>query len=195
ETPLDTEGVRERLLERFDAGDSNVTFVCSAKTPTLEHQFQQITIYMARDASSDVIGMCVIKDVTREENRRVSLEMNRKINQALARNYMQIFYVNLPNNSVTLRDGSISAYPSVFREFVTSAAAPEYLNELMKAGTPEGIERLLGQNENFLLIFKNTQGKYCTLRGVRTGESENTVVLGFAEKDKELRDIMEAKEA
>ncbi|MBR4749377.1 MAG: transporter substrate-binding domain-containing protein [Abditibacteriota bacterium] len=196
ETPLEPEGMRERLLSRFAAGERTVTFVCSAKTPTLEHQFQQITIYMALDtSSSDVIGMCVVKDITGEQNQKTFLEMSRKINQALARNYMQIYYVNLPNNSVTLKDGSISAYPPVFREYVEEVAMPEYVNQLMNADTPEGIERLMGQNENFLIVFKNKEGKYCTLRGVRTGESENTVVLGFAEKDKELRDIMENKEA
>ena len=49
----------------------------------------------------------------------------------------------------------------------------------------------MGDRDSFFILFKDKNDKYCTLRGVRTGKDENTVVLGFAEKDSEIREIVD----
>ena len=191
---LEPEGIRERLLARFEEGQRLLTLTCSARNPSMEIRHQQISLHLSRDNSSkDIIGLCIIKDVTKEEKERASMEINQKLSRALARNYMKVFYINLPNNSVALADGSITAYPAAFLEYVTETADPDDLPKLMRLDSTEGIEAALKEKDSAVIMFKNKDKKYCSLRMVRTGENEHTVVMGFAERYREAKGITEGK--
>ena len=182
----------ERLLGAFADGKRTIPFLCRAKLPSMEPRAMLFTLYLSvNNASGDVIGLAVIKDVTEEENARKAMEMSQKISRTLARNYMQIFYVNIPNNTAMSPNGQIAVFPEVYSEYAQSVASGANLDRLMAASSTDRIERLMGNGDSFFILFKNNDGKYCTLRGVRTGRDENTVVLGFAEKDSEIREIFD----
>ena len=144
----------------------------------------------------------------KEEESKI-LQRNIDIIEILASEYTSVYYIDLATGELdpyTMNEATETKFGGIFRSGIKYSDAYEmYVNTLvhpssfrmLKAGSVYNILKELGDKKTFITQYMDNEGAYSEMKFVKVGEDENpeAVALGFANRDKEIREENERKAA
>ncbi|HJJ28755.1 MAG TPA: response regulator, partial [Methanocorpusculum sp.] len=122
--------------------------------------------------------------------------------KALSSEYASIYFADLEQNIVLPYSSSDRikdkfgadafehlSFDAAVRNYVTKACSANDRRALSEALSPHYMRRQLALHPYYKLTYLNDEDKYCEMKCVRTDETGDvvSVVIGFAEKDEEIR--------
>ena len=143
-----------------------------------------------------------------EEERK--LKRNIEIIEILASEYSSVYYIDLTTDELdtyTMNEQTESSFGTVFRSgiryseafkmYVGTLVHPSDKEKMLGAGSIYNILLELSTKKTFITTYLNSEGHYCEMKFVKVGDEENpqSVALGFADKDEEIRAQMEQQQA
>ena len=189
--------VRHRLLK-----DSEITFLVREEFGSVERTMRGI-IMRGTDADHVAVGfMDVTEEMEKEKQNRRKIERNLEIIDILASEYSSVYYIDLIKDELdpyTMNEKTEFAFGTMFRNGIKySEAFRMYVDSLvqendklrmLKAGSIYNILKELYNKKSYITTYKNSEGRYCEMKFVKVGDSENprAVALAFADKDDEIR--------
>ena len=144
----------------------------------------------------------------KEEEEKI-LRRNIDIIEILASEYSSVYYIDLETDELdtyTMNKETEVEFGSVFRSgikfseaykmYVDTFVYPEDREMMRRTGTIYNILRELISKKTFITQYRDNEGRYCEMKFVKVGEEENpqAVALGFANKDKEIREKIRRSE-
>ncbi len=144
---------------------------------------------------------------SKEEEERV-LQRNIEIIEILASEYTSVYYIDLTTDELdpyTMNEQTESQFGKIFRSgikysdafkmYVDTLVYPDDKAKMLTAGSIYNILKELSNKKTFITTYRNSEGHYSEMKFVKVGDSENpqSVALGFADKDDELRAELERK--
>ena len=129
--------------------------------------------------------------------------------KALSSEYGSIYYADIDANVIIpyICSDRVSEFvgEEVLKDATFESSAEAYVNNIVleedreRMGnelTIRNIKEQLKNRQYFTRIYRNEVNHYCEMKCVRAEETENVsgIVIGFAEKDREIRESMEREE-
>lgn len=148
-------------------------------------------------------------EMKKEMMEREKLQQNLSIIEALSSEYTSVFYINLNTEEITpyaMNQDTENAFGKTFNKSMKySTAFAMYADffisakdrvRMTNAGSIENIKLKLKTMKSFEVVYENFRDRYCKMKIVKAGDSEEPeyIALGFADKDDQLRSEMEAKQ-
>ena len=153
---------------------------------------------------------------TEEERERILQEQaereyrrNHEIIEILASEYTSVYYIDLTTDELdpyTMNEQTETEFGRIFRSgihysdafkmYVDTLVYPDDKTMMLKAGSIYNILKELSTKKTFLTTYRNSEGHYSEMKFVKVGDEENpqSVALGFADKDDEIRAEMERQQ-
>ena len=138
----------------------------------------------------------------KEEESKI-LQRNIDIIEILASEYSSVYYIDLTTDELdpyTMNEATETEFGKIFRSgikysdaykmYVDTLVHPDYKERMLKAGSIYNILKELGDKKTFITQYMDNEGAYSEMKFVKVGEEENpeAVALGFANRDKEIRE-------
>ena len=145
----------------------------------------------------------------KEEESKI-LQRNIDIIEILASEYTSVYYIDLATGELdpyTMNEATETKFGRIFRSgikysdayemYVNTLVHPSDRERMLKAGSVYNILKELGDKKTFITQYMDNEGAYSEMKFVKVGEDENpeAVALGFANRDKEIREENERKAA
>ena len=88
-------------------------------------------------------------------------------------------------------------YSDAYKMYVDTLVHPDYKERMLKADSIYNILNELWDKKTFITQYMDNEGDYSEMKFVKVGEEENprAVALGFANRDKEIREELEREAA
>ena len=143
----------------------------------------------------------------KEEESKI-LQRNIDIIEILASEYSSVYYIDLMTDELdpyTMNEETETEFGRIFRSgikyseaykmYVNTLVHPNYKEKMLKAGSLYNILKELGDKKTFITQYMDNDGHYSEMKFVKVGEDENpeAVALGFANRDREIRDDLARK--
>ena len=144
------------------------------------------------------------------QEEETKLKRNIEIIEILASEYSSVYYIDLTTDELdpyTMNELTETEFGKIFRSgihyseafkmYVDTLVYPEDRAKMLKAGSIYNILIELSSKKTFITTYRNSEGHYSEMKFVKVGEEENpqSVALGFADKDDEIRAEMERQQA
>ena len=156
-------------------------------------------------------------DAKKAEQDRIKKELSeskyrrdREIIEVLASEYSSVYYIELTTDGLTpytMNAETKSEFGQIFNSGISySEAFKMYVDKLiysgdkqmmLRAGSIENIKKELRAKKTFITRYRSSNGKYSEMKFVKVGgeyDAPMAVALGFAEKDKEIREALRIEE-
>ncbi len=145
----------------------------------------------------------------KEEESKI-MQRNIDIIEILASEYSSVYYIDLTTDELdpyTMNEATETEFGKIFRSgikyseaykmYVDTLVHPNYKEQMLKAGSIYNILKELGDKKTFITQYMDNEGDYSEMKFVKVGEKENpeAVALGFANRNKEIREELERKAA
>ena len=144
------------------------------------------------------------------QEEETKLKRNIEIIEILASEYTSVYYIDLTTDELdtyTMNERTETEFGNIFRSgihyseafkmYVDTLVYPEDRDKMLKAGSIYNILIELSTKKTFITTYRNSEGHYSEMKFVKVGDEENpqSVALGFADKDEEIRAEMERQQA
>ena len=144
------------------------------------------------------------------QEEETKLKRNIEIIEILASEYTSVYYIDLTTDELdtyTMNEQTETEFGNIFRSgihyseafkmYVNTLVYPEDREKMLKAGSIYNILIELSTKKTFITTYRNSEGHYSEMKFVKVGDEENpqSVALGFADKDEEIRAEMERQQA
>lgn len=127
---------------------------------------------------------------------------------ALSREYSSVYYVNLDEDKVTPYNLSNRIegmfgdqfynldYSKAIKLYVDRAVIDNEKSKMLHILSPEYVIRKLKETDSFTKIYLNNDNEYCEMKCVKVDQDDdsNVCVMGFAVKDKDIRQEQQQRE-
>ena len=144
------------------------------------------------------------------QEEETKLKRNIEIIEILASEYTSVYYIDLTTDELdpyTMNEQTETEFGKIFRSgihyseafkmYVDTLVYPDDKAMMLKAGSVYNILIELSTKKTFITTYRNSDGHYSEMKFVKVGDEENpqSVALGFADKDEEIRAEMERQQA
>lgn len=180
------------------------------RKPGKTYRYAKVTVSKLddKDAEPKKVIICCKDADTEYRDKLAREETHKRFSSgiyALSREYESVYYVNLDRDEVypyNLSDRIEemfgdqffkSDYSVAVRNYISHAVCNKDKKKMAKVLSARYIIDKLEKKESFTEIYVNNDDKYCEMKCVRILGEHNTVVMGFAIKDDEIRTKMEAQ--
>ena len=171
------------------------------------YQIRFVKVGNESEAPSAFVFGLIDKDdeIKKQKAEEMEKEQYNAVVKALSSEYANIYFVQLDSNTFIPYSSServsdtvgIEAFSNIpfdvgAKTFVSSIVCNEDKERMLKVIETPYIKEQLKDKQYYTEIYKNEVSEYCEMKCVRVDEKESvsTVVLGFANKDDEIRDRM-----
>lgn len=127
---------------------------------------------------------------------------------ALSKEYSSVYYVNLDEDKVTPYNLSNRIegmfgdqfynldYSKAIKLYVDRAVIDNEKSKMLHILSPEYVIRKLKETDSFTKIYLNNDNEYCEMKCVKVDQDDdsNVCVMGFAVKDKDIRQEQQQRE-
>ena len=144
------------------------------------------------------------------QEEETKLKRNIEIIEILASEYTSVYYIDLTTDGLdpyTMNEQTETEFGKIFRSgihyseafkmYVDTLVYPDDKAKMLKAGSIYNILLELSTKKTFITTYRNAEGHYSEMKFVKVGDEENpqSVALGFADKDEEIRAEMDRQQA
>lgn len=205
----------EYLMQAFAEGNLIPEITYWALSPIGITRCNKQYYYLSKEVKTgDLIALVVVKDVSTEQKKEDELKRNHKIIEVLATEYQAVYYIDLKtesiipySNSEQGEDGNNQffdtnlTYSDAYKKFVQNSVIEEDQNVMTEICSIKNIVSRLDRQKSFMTIFRSFEGNnkeeshYFEMKVIKVEDTPlpTAVILGFANKDSEIRTEQERR--
>ncbi|MCR4734227.1 MAG: transporter substrate-binding domain-containing protein [Treponema sp.] len=199
----------ENLIHEYTEGNLTPEITYWALSPSGISRCHRQCYYLSEDTKTkDLIAIVVIKDVTEEQKKEDELKRNHKIIEILATEYKALFYIDLNTEKITVYSTEAQnnssetqffkseiKYSDAYKAFVQENVFKADQEMMLETGSIKNIIKNLDRKKSFVTNFRAYEygskdfAHYFEMKFVKVGDTPlpTAVILGFANKDEEIR--------
>ena len=190
---------RNILIENFYKGISVTECSCWVDSPTVGKRYQRNVCYVSKDdETDDLFVVCVFYDKTSEFERQQQQKLFKAAAGILAHSYESAYILEVLNGNLHLLHQNTSdgfpkpivdsLYDPLVDEYIVNCVHIDDREEFRKWNTTEFIQKVLQDQEEVMMSFRDVSGKetkYYELRYIKM--PDNQAIMAFEDRTEQVK--------
>ncbi|MBQ8014217.1 MAG: response regulator [Treponema sp.] len=199
---------RQKVIERVKDNDSEIKLQFPYFLSDSGEQWIELQMIFVSNDANGIQAIILGKNIDEERKKEIEAQRNNNFLSMLANEYANVYYVNLDtldffvynfSERIGGKIGDILHSKVPFTEaakvYAEKCTFEDDKEEFLVTCSAEYLRSQLSNRDRFIYRYRNESNQYCEMKCVKVGDwtKEQTVVLGFAVKDNEIRREMKAQ--